>query len=152
MILSEELESIGFLRDLGESYLGQIALMAWPKEYDEGDILFHEGDTSPVLYFILRGEVSLETERRDGGPVSIYTAGPGEMVGWSPVLGRGVMTATARASSRCRVAVLDAKRILALCEKDPHFGVAFLKQVGVFLSERLNSTRRCLAAAHEGSD
>jgi CRP-like cAMP-binding protein len=164
MVLPDEMNNIAFLRDLGAPYLEQVAAMARLREYPEGSILFSEGDVSGVIYFILRGEVKLLTEQFDGEPVTIYTAGPGEMIGWSPVLGRGPMTATACVSSRCRLAVLDAGRVLELCERDPHFGVAFLRQVGVFLSDRLSSTRRCLAfaralkhrspyaLAHEGSD
>jgi CRP-like cAMP-binding protein len=164
MVLPEEMKSIEFLRDLGEPYLSQVAALARLKEYGEGSVLFSEGEVSPVLYFILSGEVRLVTELLGGGPLTIYTAGPGEMIGWSPVLGRGAMTATACVSSRSRVAVLDASRVLGLCEQDPRFGMAFLRQVSVFLSERLTSTRRCLAfsralthmspfaLAHEGSD
>jgi CRP-like cAMP-binding protein len=164
MILPEEMESVAFLRDLGESYLAKIAAMARLKEYGEGSILFSEGDVSHDIYFLLSGEVRLVTELLGGEPVTIYTAGPGEMIGWSPVLGGGPMTATACVSSRSRVAVLGASRVLGLCEQDPRFGMAFLRQVGVFLSDRLTSTRRCLAfsralkhmspfaLAHEGSD
>jgi CRP-like cAMP-binding protein len=164
MILPEEMGSIAFLRNLNESYLQRIAAMARPEQHEAGAVLFCEGEDSPDIYFLLTGEVRLEIEQRGGGPITIYTAGPGEMLGWSPVLGRGPMTATARVSAPCRLAVLDAARVLGLCERDPRFGMAFLKQVGVFLSDRLHSTRRCLAfaralphlspfaLAHEGSD
>jgi CRP-like cAMP-binding protein len=164
MVLPEEMGSIAFLRNLSESYLEQIAAMARLQEHEAGAVLFGEGEDSPFISFILSGEVRLEIEQRGGGPITIYTAGPGELLGWSPVLGRGPMTATARVSARCRLAVLDAGRVLGLCERDPRFGMAFLKQVGVFLSDRLHSTRRCLAfaralphlspfaLAHEGSD
>jgi CRP-like cAMP-binding protein len=165
MILPEEMANVGFLQDLGEPYLSQIAAIARLKECGKGTILFSEGEASPVIYFILSGEVRLVTRLVDEEPFTIYTAGPGEMIGWSSLLGRNAMTATACVSSRCRLAVLDAKRTLLLCEQDPHFGLAFLQQVIVFLSDRLASTRRCLAIsralvphtspfalAHEGSD
>jgi CRP-like cAMP-binding protein len=163
MILPEEMGNVEFLRDLGPPYLGQIAAMARLKEHGEGTVLFSEGEFSPVIYFVLRGEVRLVSEQA-GEPLTIYTAGPGEMIGWSPVLGKGAMTATACVSAPTRLAVLDARRVLELCERDPRFGMAFLRQVGVFLSDRLTSTRRCLAysralshmspfvLAHEGSD
>jgi CRP-like cAMP-binding protein len=164
MILTEEMECVGFLRNLREPYLSEIAAMARPKECSEGEVLFNEGEKSDCIYFILSGEVCLEIEHASGEPIDIYTAGPGELIGWSPVLGRSAMSATARANSRCRLAVLDVSQVLALCEQDPRFGMAFLKQVGRFLSDRLNSTHRCLAfartlramspfaLAHEGSD
>jgi CRP-like cAMP-binding protein len=164
MISPEEMQCVGFLRDLSEPYLSQIGAMARLQVSSKGTVLFHEGEASPFIWFILSGEVRLDIEYVDGEKVVIYTAGPGEMLGWSPVLGRPVMTATARVASRCRVAVLEVSQVLALCEQDPRFGMAFLKQLGVFLSERLDGTRRCLAfaralshlspfaLAHEGSD
>jgi CRP-like cAMP-binding protein len=164
MVLPEELQRVEFLCELGEPNLGKIAAMARLKEHGEGTILFREGEAVPVIYFLLSGEVRLVTDLGNGESLTIYTAGPGEMIGWSPLLGRGEMTATACVSSLCRLAVLDAKQVLRLCEEDPHFGMAFLRQVIVFLSDRLASTRRCLAfaralphlspfaLAHEGSD
>lgn len=163
MVLLEEMECVGFLRNIREPYLNEIATMARLKECAEGEILFRECEKSPYFYFLLSGEISLEIEHATGDPIDIYTAGPGELLGWSPVLGRPAMSATARASTRCRLAVLEVSRVLALCEQDPSFGMAFLKQVGRFLSDRLNSTHRCLAFAriqrptpfalsHEGSD
>ena len=60
----------------------------------DGTVLFHEGEASPFIYFILSGEVRLDIEYVDGERVTISTAGPGEMLGWSPVLGGSAMTAT----------------------------------------------------------
>jgi CRP-like cAMP-binding protein len=165
MILPEEMAKVGFLQNLGEPYLSQIAAIARLEECGEGTSLFSEGETSPVFYFILSGEVKLVTQLIDEEPFTIYHAGPGELIGWSSLLGRNAMTATACVSSRSRLAVLDAKRVLKLCQQDPHFGLAFLQQVIVFLSDRLACTRRCLAIsralqrqmspfalAHEDSD
>jgi CRP/FNR family transcriptional regulator len=165
MTLPEELAKVGFLQELGEPYLGKIAAIARLKECGKGTVLFSEGEASPVIYFILSGEVKLVTRLIDEEPFTIYTAGPGELIGWSSLLGRNAMTATACVSARSRLAVLDAKKILTLCEQDPHLGLAFLHQVIVFMSDRLASIRRCLAIsrallphispfalAHEGSD
>ena len=71
----------------------------------------------------------------------------GDLVGWTPVLGQRTMTATARALTRCRLAVLDVKQVLTVCEHDPQFGMAFMRQVALVLASRLYSTRRCLAIA-----
>jgi CRP-like cAMP-binding protein len=145
MILTEEFARVGFLRNMGEPYTNQIALLAQPREYAEGTDLFREGQDSPFVYLILTGKVSLEIEEASGRKTRVYTAGPGELVGWSPVLGCRAMTATARATTRARLAVLSVDRILALCERDPRFGMAFQRQIARVLSERLRQTRRCLA-------
>jgi CRP-like cAMP-binding protein len=89
---------------------------------------------------------------RDRGPTGIYAAGPGELLGWSPVLGRHAMTATAKVTAPCRLAVLDAARLNELIEQDRHFGVAFLRQLALSVSDRLSATRQCLAAAGAHGD
>jgi CRP-like cAMP-binding protein len=147
MILPEEMESIGFLRALGAPHLARVAGLARLRECAEGEVLFREGEDSPCLYFVLHGSVALEVEAPDVGPVQTFTAGPGDLLGWSPVLGRHAMTATARAAARCRLAALDAAEVAALCERDPRFAAAFLRQTALVLSQRLRRTRRILARA-----
>jgi CRP/FNR family cyclic AMP-dependent transcriptional regulator len=160
MILEEELESIGFLRNLGERHLSQIARIAQLKECPEGSPVFAEGEDSSNIYFLLSGKISLGVKEGDREFVEVYVANPGELLGWSPVLGRRSMTATARANTRSRLAVIDVTKILEMCETFPRFGLAFLREIGVTLSDRLWATRRRLASvlrhhsplAAEGSD
>src|SRR5262245_61522920 len=147
MILPDEISGIEFFQNLGESHRNQVALMARLEERTEGTVLFGEGEASSCIYFVLTGTISLEVVEPDGESVEVCTAGPGDLVGWSPVLGRPTMTATARALTRCRLAAIEAKQVLALCERDPRFGMAFLRAVALVLSERLQGTRRCLALA-----
>jgi CRP-like cAMP-binding protein len=151
MILPEELRGIEFLENLGAEHLNRIAMMARLEEHLEGTILFQEGQPAPFIYFVLSGTVGLEVTEPDGEAVEVCTVGPGELLGWSPVLGGRAMTATARTQTRCRMAVLDVKQVLELCERQPQFGVAFLRQVALVLSERLHGTRRCLALARSVS-
>ncbi len=147
MILPEEIRRIEFLQNLEETHLNRIAMMARLEDCREGTVLFCEGQTSSFIYFVLSGTVSLEVAEPDGEAIEIATIGEGDLLGWTPVLGQQAMTATARALTRCRLAVLDAKQVLALCERDPHFGVAFMRQVAFVLASRLYNTRRCLAIA-----
>jgi CRP-like cAMP-binding protein len=136
------------LQGLGEPHLQKLAAVAQPREWPAGAVLFREGDDSPFIFVLLSGEVTLEVKAGDRGPTAVYAARGGELLGWSPVLGRHAMTATARATTPCRVAVLEVGRVAALVEQDPPFGVAFLRQLARVVSDRLITTRRCLAAAH----
>ncbi len=144
MILPEDLECVRFLRDLPSSYLREVARMARLVECQKGDVLFREGEASTVVYFILDGEIRLEIRHATDEPIEVYTAGPGEFIGWSPLLG-GVMSATGHVTARTRVAALEVSRVLSLCQQDLRFGLAFYRQVSCFLSERLICVYRCLA-------
>jgi CRP-like cAMP-binding protein len=140
--------SVGALGGLAEPHLHKLAALAQLRECPEAVVLFREGDDSPFLFVILGGQVTLEVKAGDHGTTAVYSAGPGELLGWSPVLGRRAMTATGRAAPPCRLAVLDVARVADLIEQDPPFGVAFLRQIALIVSGRLRATRRCLAAAH----
>ena len=146
MSLAQELVEVKALRDLGEAHLQKLAAIASPRECPEGAILFREADNSTGIFVLLSGEVSLEVSMRNRGPTVIYAAGPGELLGWSPVLGRPAMTATAKVTSPCRLAVLEVARVNELIQEDLQFGVAFLRQLALIVSDRLSATRHCLAS------
>jgi CRP-like cAMP-binding protein len=162
MITPEEMKGIEFLNRLGGPHLDQLARMARLRECEEGEVVFRQGEGSALIYFVLSGKVGLQVGDSSGTSVEVSAVGPGELLGWSPVLGRHAMTATAHAVGRCRLAVLDVRQVLDLCERDPRFGAAFLWQTAQALSERLWDTRRnlaralrhqpALATAAEGSD
>jgi CRP-like cAMP-binding protein len=147
MTLPEEMGSVRALRGLGEPHLQKLAALAQAREYPEGEVLFREGDDSPFVFVLLSGEVALEIKAGDRAPAAVYAAGPGELLGWSPVLGRRAMTATARARTPCRLAALEVGGVAELVGRDPHFGVAFLRHIALIVSDRLSATRHCLAAA-----
>jgi CRP-like cAMP-binding protein len=146
MTLSEEMVGVRALRGLGEEHLQKLAAMAQPQECPAGGVLFSEGDASGFIFILLSGEVVLEIKAGDRDPAAVYVAGPGQLLGWSPVLGRHAMTATARAATSCRLAALDVARVEDLIQQDPRFGVAFLRHIALIVSDRLSATRRCLAA------
>jgi CRP-like cAMP-binding protein len=149
MSLAEEMVEVKSLRGLGHAHLHKLAAIASPGECPAGTILFREADDSSSIFVLLSGEVSLEVTRRDRGSATIYAASPGELLGWSPVLGRHAMTATARVTTPCRLAVLEVGRVNELIQEDPQFGVAFLRQLALIVSDRVSATRHCLASVRD---
>jgi CRP-like cAMP-binding protein len=162
MVLPEELKEVEFLRNLGEQHVNRIAKLARLKECEKGTIVFRQGRGLPFIYFVLNGKVGLQIEESGGESVEVSTVGPGGLLGWSPMLGRQAMTATARAVTPCHLAVLDISQLLEVCEQDPRFGIAFLRQIALVMSDRLWDMRRnfaralshrpVLASASESSD
>jgi CRP-like cAMP-binding protein len=141
MVLLDELENIGFLRSFSANCRKQIASIARPKACEAGTIIFREGQNERQVFLVLNGEVGLEIRVPELGVVQVHRVGPGDLLGWSPVLGRGAMTATARALTPCRLAVLDAEQIRALAERDARFGMEFFRSMSTALAERLRATR-----------
>jgi CRP-like cAMP-binding protein len=161
MISPQDMAKVPFLRDLGGPYAEQLTRIAGLKEYAPGAVIFRQGEDFPFLCLVLDGKVSLDVAV-SGQSAEVHRGGPGELLGWSPVLGRRAMTATGRATTPLRLAVIEIDQVLALCERDPSFGTAFYRQVALLLSSRLDETRRALSrqltnrpalgAPSEGSD
>jgi CRP-like cAMP-binding protein len=147
MILPEEMENVVLLSNLAEAQLRQLTVIAQLRECPADTVLFSEGENSPYFYFLLSGHVGLDVQEPEVGPVQVFSAGPGDLIGWSPILGRPVMTATARTTTRCRLAALGMAQVASLCERDPCFAAAFLRQTALVLSDRLRGARRALARA-----
>jgi CRP-like cAMP-binding protein len=145
MIAPEELDRVGFLRNLGGPHLNHLATLAEPKEYPAGAEVFRQGEDAPYLYFVLDGEVALDIRVSGREAVEVHRAGPGEFFGWSAALGRHAMTATGRATKPTRMALFEIGRVLELCERDPRFGMAFFRQVAWVLAWRLDATRQRLS-------
>jgi CRP-like cAMP-binding protein len=160
MVLLDELEDISLLQHFPADYRKQLAALAMPRAYEAGDCIFREGESKRTIYLVTEGSVALEIRVPDIGVVRVHRVGPGGLLGWSPVLGDGPMTATAFALTTCRLAALDAEQIRTLAEQDPRFGMEFFRAMSIALAERLRATRlqlpdprqRPMLGMNEGAD
>ena len=144
MLLLEMLEGLDFLADISPDHLRQIAALGELRELPPDKILFREGEHAYYVYVVLSGDVQLEMEVPGVGTVPMQRVGRGELLGWSPVLRLGPMTATARTLTRCRLISFNAQNVLRHCEADPVFGMEFLRRTAATISRRLSATRRRL--------
>ena len=101
------------------------------------------------MWIVLTGNVAIEIFGPERRLHHIQTIGDGELLGWSPVLGTGSMTATARALTDVRSLAIDADAILAMCEADPWFGYQFMRRVAAAIAGRLHSMRQELTKYYE---
>ena len=139
--LIETLRGIAFLEDAIDHDLQQIASVAQLEQYPVGTTLFRDNESLDCVFLVVVGSVGLEIPGPGEGVKRTYTVGPGELLGWSPLLNKAPMTATARAITLTRVAALNAERVLALCEQDARFGFAFMRRTAQALAKRLDATR-----------
>jgi CRP-like cAMP-binding protein len=150
MIYLDELDKLNFCKGLTPDHLNRLLLAGTTREFPDGARLFYEGQSSPEVYLLLAGEVSLETALPEQEPMQFQTVGVGELLGWSPLLGLKLMTSTARAVGATRVLALDVARLNALSAEDPHFGLEILRRTAITLARRLNATRQQVLALQCG--
>jgi CRP-like cAMP-binding protein len=139
--LSRLLCNLHFLDGAEQETCGMLAECAQVQDVAAGTIIFREGQQADAVFLVVSGEVALELASHDRGRLRFQTIGPGELLGWSPLLGQPRMTATARALTPVQVVRLEVRPILSLCEQQPRFGMELMRRVATALARRLAATR-----------
>jgi CRP-like cAMP-binding protein len=154
MVSLEELAGAELLQPFAPAYVLQLASLARVVEYQADEVIFVQGQPERLIYVVLRGTVTLDVKAPDSEDIAFHKVGPGGLLGWSPLLGRQLMTATARALTGCRLAALDAEQVRELAEQSTEFEVGLFRCLADALAERLQATHQQLTAGchhHEGA-
>ena len=109
--------------------------------FDDGDIIFREGERSLVAFVLVSGQVEL-IKKTTNGPVRLALISPGETFGEMGIIDRSVRSATARAVGRVRVEEMDRDGFINSVQDEPDVA---LKIIGN-LSERLRQTNEMVTS------
>jgi CRP-like cAMP-binding protein len=137
---------------LKDVHLQQLTTIADFQDVPAKAVVFREGQSCPSIFLVAAGNIALEINVPGREPRQLQTVGPGELLGWSSVLGTRLMTATARCLTSSRLVVFNAVQIQALCAHDPLFGVEFLRGTAEALASRLAATRLQLLDVYRNLD
>jgi CRP-like cAMP-binding protein/thioredoxin reductase/Fe-S-cluster-containing hydrogenase component 2 len=122
----KRLDEVSLKRIIGNCYglspadpqIDDLVKDAYPKTFDVGDILFHEGDAADALYLIRRGSVTVS--RSVGGKEVVFAyLAAGNYVGEMALVSNMPRTATVRAAALTEVVILDAGRFITMLEQSP---------------------------------
>lgn len=128
-------------RSLDASQITQLCRYATSETVPSCTTVFVEGDTADALRIISSGSVALDMHVPPRGSVRILTLGPGDVLGWSALVGDGHMSASATVLQEVKLIRIPAKELLQLCRDDAGFGRAVMYQVAQTLARRLQETR-----------
>jgi CRP/FNR family transcriptional regulator, cyclic AMP receptor protein len=139
--LRELLQEVSFSADLPSEVLDAIAASAIVLDLPCGTVVFREGTENFNLYLLCEGSVSLEMCVPARGCIRFMSLGPGDMFGWSALLGQGQMTATATVEEDAQVIAIPSDRLLDICDTFPSVGYHLMRRMAHSLSQRLLATR-----------
>src|SRR5262249_53571811 len=117
-----------FVAGLPPTVRAALAALAARRDYHAGSVLFREGMAADDLFLINSGLVALDLNVSGRGPVRILTIGPGEMLGWSALLGRSSMTATATALEETTAFAISGIQLRSLCDQNYEAGFRIMQQ------------------------
>ena len=142
--LIRALRGVELFEDFADEHLRRVAAISQKVRFPAHHVIFHEDERAKEVYVILSGRVSLVYCAPRVGCRQLMEVGPGELVGWSPLVGRSRLSDSAQTLTPTAAIAMDGERILALCEEDPQFGFAFMHRAVQTLASRLNATREQL--------
>jgi len=129
---------------LSHEGLNRVASASKVVDFPTGHTVYREGETAPAIYVVVDGAVSIELklQRRE---VRLLTVGPGELLGWSPILQHERLTATACTMSPTRAIEIDVAELLAFFDSDRRLGYDFMRATLSAMGTRLEATLLQLA-------
>ena len=129
-----------FVADFSTAHQARMAALAQQVHFDEGQVIFHEGDDYSVFYLLGEGMVALELEA-PGHLLRVQTLYAGDELDWSAVLPHAGKHFQARALTPVSALAFEGAQLLASFRADPEFGLAFMLRLMGVVSERLRATQ-----------
>jgi len=130
-----------FFRQMPDTHLGPLAEICREVELPARKTIFEEYDRAKDVYVVLSGEVSLVICEPKDVCRQIAVVGEGDLVGWSPLVGRSRLSDTAVTLTPVKALVFDGKQLLDFCMQNPAFGFEFMRRAATELAKRLSGTR-----------
>lgn len=96
------------------------------KKFDEGEVIFRQGDSGNCMYVIQDGEVEAVAEA-NGRELRLRTLGPNDFFGEMALFEQETRTATIRALRPTRVLTIDKKNFLGGIHEDPSLAFRIVK-------------------------
>ena len=106
------------------------------RRYPSKSTIIYAGDKADVLYYIVKGTVSvLVEEQKDNKEMVIAYLNEGEFFGEMGLFEDGVRSAWIKAKSDCEISEISYSKFRELTDKNPEFLLALTKQITSRLKE-----------------
>lgn len=130
-----------FFQKAADQHLESLAKISRIVEYPARTNVFEEFEEAKDVYIVVSGEISLVACEPEVGCRQLSSARTGELLGWSSLLERSRLTATAYTLIPSKVIVIDGHQLHELCQREPALGYEIMSRTAQALSERLAATR-----------
>jgi CRP/FNR family transcriptional regulator len=135
------LQSVPVFSALGPDDLAQVALVAVPRQFAAGEVVFREGDASDTCYVIRSGHVRAIREHADGRSITLANFGPGDFFGELAMFDDERRSATVEALDNTDAIGILGNDMRRLLREHPDISVKLLAALG----RRLRETNERLA-------
>jgi len=150
MVSTEILKSFSLFSGLSQIELARIASLCRKRTYEDGSVIFTIGGWATDVYLLETGKVDIQIEFKiyeQEIRATVYTAGKGEIFGWSALVPPHRLSASARSQGKADVITINGKDLIELLERENHIGYVVMKNLSALISSRLTATT--IALRHE---
>ena len=124
-----------FIMGMGREFTTETMEISERMSLNKGNALFGVGDTAGYFYVLLKGQVQLSLGKT--GPVVYQARHPGEMIGWSCLVGRETYSASAECSESTELLKFDRESFLKILNKSPANEARLYRRLAEMLGNRL---------------
>jgi CRP-like cAMP-binding protein len=137
MIALEELRKFHLFKGLTNKELGIIRDIAKREEHEAGDRFIVENDDASKLYLVLEGRVSIKKKGGFSQRETVIDDGlPGEIIGWSAIVGPHTYTADVITTERSVFLSIDSTALLNIFEHNKDIGYKVMTELASVISSR----------------
>ena len=129
------LMEIPMFRGIGRSKLKLLAFASERKHFEQGQEVFHQGDSGNHAFVVMEGEAEVVLEL-EGGEKTVATLGRSEIFGEMALLSKIPRTTTIRAKTPLVLLSVSQEVFLRMVEENSDIAIAMMRM----LAERLAST------------
>jgi CRP-like cAMP-binding protein len=133
-----------FTQGMEDKHIKKLATIAREVAFDQGEVIFREGDLDEEFYLIQSGEVTLEVEVPGRGRVTVYTLGAGQLLGWSAMFPPREKTSRATAHAPVHGVAINTTRLREEFQRDHWLEVDIVRRLSETIGQRLKETRQHL--------
>jgi CRP-like cAMP-binding protein len=139
MITKEDLKQIVILGHLTEKMIEKLLPRIDLQKFEEGTVIFREGDPGDTFYMLKRGKVVLEQQLSDNVKIYVTSIKPGYSFGWSAVLGEiDHYTLDAVCTEDSEVLSIKRDAVRKLLDEDHSMGYLLMQRIVVVVKKRLD--------------
>ena len=124
-----------FITGMGREFATEAMDISEKLSLNEGNIIFNAGNSAGHFYVLLKGQVRLSLGNT--GPVVYQARQPGEIIGWSCLIGRETYSASAECTASTNLLRFDRQTFLEILTKNPANEALLFKRLAEMLGNRL---------------
>lgn len=143
------LESIPLFQEISPQSLQRLALLCQEEPFQQGEIIFKEGQRGDKFFIIVEGAIQLTKEIEGIGEEQLAVLREGAYFGEMALIDEAPRSADARATDPSRLVVIRKSDLEEMMFRDPQFAQEILWTFVRTLSTRLRETNEKLRAVYQ---